>query len=208
MALINITPSTTDRALFIGSTGCGKTYLMVELSGEFYGVKQIQILNTKSDTGINTIDAPNVDRLEDVARYKFPEYPLVIYTPCGEELADEEILDNWCQWIYDRKNTHAVIDELTQLGSGVHPKKGLLNLATRGRDRNISVFYGTQRPLGIPKIVYTESQHIYKFHLADEDDRKAVKKYTHPLMVNQAQDEHGFHYFKTGTRKVIYIKSI
>ena len=208
MKTINISPGDTDRALFVGSTGCGKTHAMIKLSEQFYGVKQIQILNTKSDSGINALDAPNVDSIELLPLYPFPEHPLVIYTPSGAELADTTILDDWCNWIYLRKNTHAIVDELTQLGSGTYPKMGLLNLATRGRDRHVSAFYGTQRPVAIPKIAFTESQYIYKFWLSDIKDRKSLADSTHPGMVRQVQDPHGFHFFKTGNRKVFYIKNI
>jgi hypothetical protein len=192
----------------MGATGSGKTYAMLKLMESYYGVKQIQLLDTKNDSGIAELDAPVVEHLDDLPEYTFPEYPLVIYRPAGEELADLECLDLWCQWIYMRKNTHAVIDELTQLGNSTHPKMGFLNMLTRGRDRNISVFMGTQRPVGIPKIAYTESQHFYKFYLADEDDRKSVKKYTHPAMIGQVPTKHGFHYYKVGSRTVYLIKTL
>jgi len=208
MALIKISPGETERALFCGSTGCGKTWLMLKLAEDYYGEKQIQILNTKSDSGINELDAPNISELHLLPAYTFPEYPVVIYTPTGSELADLETLDAWCQWIYERGNTHAIVDEITQLGNGTYPKMGFLNMVTRGRDRGVSVFYGTQRPVAIPKIAYTESQHFYKFHLASEDDRKSIAGYTHPHMRTQAEDKHGFHYFQVGTRKVYYVKSI
>ena len=205
---VNISPKDTDRSMFVGSTGSGKTWLMLKLLEPMYGVKQIQILNTKSDTGINEIDAPNVSTIDDLAQYKFPEHPLVIYTPSGDELADLGNLDDWCNWCYARKNTHAVIDEITQVTNSTYPKMGLLNLATRGRDRHVSAFYGSQRPVGIPKIIYTESQNFYKFFLADLDDRKAMAKSTHPYMLAQAWDQYSFHFFRTGTRKVYLIKSV
>lgn len=206
--LIKIAPGPTDRAMFVGSTGTGKTHLMLNQAEHFYGVKQIQILNTKSDSGINELDVPNLTSIDELPQYTFPEYPVVVYTPSGEELADLQNLDDWCNWCYARRNTHAIIDEITQLGNGTYPKMGLLNLATRGRDRNVSAFYGTQRPVGVPKIIYTESQHFYKFYLADLDDRKAIAKYTHPSMIHQAWDQHGFHYYKVGSRKVFYIKGL
>ena len=99
-----------------------------------------------------------------------------------------------------------MVDEVTQLGNATYPKMGLLNLATRGRDRNVSVFYGSQRPLGIPKIIYTESQNFYKFFLSSLSDRKAFAENTHPYMVSQAWDQYSFHFFRQGTRQVYLIK--
>ncbi len=206
--LLNIAPGDKDRAMFLGATGSGKTWLALKLAERFFGEKQIQILNSKDDSTINEIDAPNVSTLDDLAQYKFPEHPIVIYTPNGEELSDLQALDDWCNWCYLRRNTHAFIDELTQLGSGTYPKMGLLNLATRGRDRRVSAFFCSQRPVGIPKIVYTEAQYYYKFYLADVKDRKAVANYTMPSMILQVKDPHGFHFFKAGTRKVYYVKGV
>ena len=191
--------------MFVGSTGSGKTWLMLKLLEPIYGSKQIQILNSKSDSGINELDVPNVSSIDDLTQYPFPDFPVVVYTPTGEELADLANLDDWCNWCFLRRNTHAVIDEVTQVTNGTYPKMGLLNLATRGRDKNVSAFYGSQRPVGVPKIIYTETQNFYKFYLADEDDRKRMAKYTHPSMFAQAWDLHSFHYFRQGTRQVFLV---
>jgi len=207
--LVNIYPNNSDRCVFIGGTGSGKTYTMLEICAQrYYGEKQIQILNTKSDSTINRLDAPNVTDIDELPRYKFPEYPVVIYTPCAEELIDFKCMDDWCQWIYNRTNTHAMIDETSQLSNGTKAGIGLTNLACRGRDRNVSAMFATQRPVGIPRIVASESQHFYKFWLGDEDDRASVAKKTSPAMSRQVKHVHGFHYYKAGTNKVFYFKSI
>lgn len=208
MSRISLLPEMDSRALFIGMTGAGKTWAQLKLLEPHYGKRQIEILDTKGDNLIAQIDAPVVDKLEDAPLYTFPEYPLVIYRPSGEELADPGVLDDWCQWVYDRKNTTAWIDELSQLGNSTRPKMGFLNMLTRGRSRGVTVYMGSQRPVGIPKIAYTESQYIYKFYLADVKDRQRVAEYTHPSMVHQTKDKHGFHYFRVGDRKVYYVKSL
>lgn len=205
---VSLLPEKDSRALFIGMNGSGKTWAQLKLLEPYYGVRQIEILDTKGDDLIGDLDAPVVERLEDAPLYTFPQYPLVIYRPGGEELADPGVLDDWCQWIYDRKNTIAFIDELSQLGNSTRPKMGYLNLLTRGRSRGIAVYQGTQRPVGIPKIAYTESRYIYKFYLADVLDRKRVAEYTHPSMLHQTKDKHGFHFYKVGDRRVYYVKSL
>lgn len=206
--MLNIIPKVGNRSLFLGQTGSGKTFCMLHLLGAYYGRYQIQILNTKGDPSIDALDAPVVRHIDEVHLFRWPKYPVVIYEPDGDELHDLEILDDWCQWIYDRQNTVAVIDELTQVASGAKARPGFLNLITRGRIRNCTVFLGTQRPAWVPKIAYTEAQHFYKFYLADADDRKRVASVTHPAMMGQPKYKHGFHYFEVGTRKVYEFRSI
>lgn len=205
---MNLVPQEGTRSLFLGQTGSGKTHAMLRLLAPFYGGTQIEILDTKADDSIAQLDAVFVSSLDDVSEYPFPEYPMVVYQPSGEELANLDYLDAWCQWIYERKNTVAVIDELTQLGNSTKPRMGFLNLLTRGRSRNITAFMGTQRPVGIPKIAYTESQNFYKFYLADLKDRQRVAEYTHPAMMRQTVGKHGFHYYNPSDRKVFQFHSI
>ncbi len=176
--------------------------------GNFYQVRQIQILDTKADEHIENLDAPIVENLELLGKYKAEKYPLVIYRPTGEELADQKVLDAWCQWIYERGHTVAYIDEVTQLGNSTNPKMGFLNMITRGRSRDVTVLMGTQRPVGVPRIVFTETQYFYKFYLADMQDRKRVAEFTHPVMIYQPKSKYGFLFYKVGDRKVYEIKSI
>lgn len=205
---MKLLPKPGDRALFLGQTGSGKTHAMLTLLAPYVGHTQIQILDTKADDSIAQMNAPFVHHLDEVTEYAFPEYPIVVYQPSGEELADLEYLDAWCQWVYERRHTVAVIDELTQLGNSTRPRMGFLNMLTRGRTRKVTCFMGTQRPVGIPKIVYTESQHFYKFYLADLKDRQRVAEFTHPAMIRQTVGKHGFHYFTPGDRKVYQFHTI
>jgi hypothetical protein len=205
---VNIYPTLTTRSLLVGQTGSGKTYAALRLLGHFYGVRQIQILDTKGDDNIDNLDAPLVENLELLGAYKADKYPLVIYRPTGAELADQKVLDAWCQWIYERGHTIAYIDEITQLGNSTNPKMGLLNMLTRGRSKDVTVLMGTQRPVGVPRIVFTETQYFYRFYLADIQDRKRVTEFTHPAMIYQPKSEHGFLFYKAGSRTVYEIKSI
>lgn len=206
---LNIYPKLTSRTLLVGQTGSGKTYAALKLLAHFYSVRQIQILDTKGDDNIDKIDAPVVERLEVITKYNDPdEYPIVIYRPNGEELADPAMLDAWCQWIYERESTVAYIDEVSQLGNSTKPRMGFLNLLTRGRSKDVTVLMGTQRPVGVPRIVFTETQYFYRFYLADVQDRKRVTEFTHPAMINQPKSRYGFLFYRAGDRKVYEIKSI
>lgn len=206
---IDIYPRVGQRSIIIGKTGTGKTYVILRLIRPFYGKHQIQILATKEDDKILSLPAPVVTSYQDLNDYPFPEYPMVIYYPNGFELSQPEVLDAWCEWVYMRKNTVAVVDELTKTVKGTYMPPGMLDMYTRGRSQNVTVFAGTQRPRGIPPTVYDEAEHFYKFYLTDIKDRKRVAEFTHPHMKNQVRDPHGFHYFSPYKGdEVYYINSI
>ena len=206
---MRIIPDSGSRSILIGKTGTGKTTVALELIRRMKNAGQVEILATKEDDKLLSLPIPIVDKLSEVHKYTYDKYPVVMYYPSGEELADLEKLDAWCQWCYLRKNTRAFIDEVTQVTSSTKPGPGLLNLYTRGRSQNVTAIAGTQRPSGVPKILYTEAENFYKFYLSDEKDRIRVAEFSHPLMREQVADMHGFHYFNPGkSNHVYYVKDI
>lgn len=206
---MNIFPKVGERSIFFGKTGTGKTTAMLHMAKRFLGKHQIQLIATKEDKAILSMGYPVVTSISKIHEYKFPEYPFVIYYPNGAELGEPEILDAWCQWIYDRKRTVAIIDEMSQVAHSTHPKAGFLNLYTRGRSQEVTVLAGTQRPRGLPPVAYTEAENFYKFFLTDIKDRKRVAEMTHPKMAEQVADMHGFHFYNPKrSNNLFYIKSI
>lgn len=197
-----------QRAFFVGKTRSGKTYAMLQAMKPFVGHTQVQILNSKNDRTLRNIPgAKYVYSLAEINQYKFPEYPIVVYIPMGEEM-NPKFLDKWCQWIYERGNTLAFVDEITQVAEGTRPGQGFINLYTRGAARGITVFGGNQRPRNLPKICETESEHFYVFRLKSEEDRKHVAQFTHPAVIRPVTDKHGFFYYPDGDDKVYYVKSL
>lgn len=206
---MNIWPEPGSRSIFIGKTGSGKTFGMLKTAHRFLHERQIQLLATKEDKGILSLPYPIVNKLSEVSKYKFPDYPFVIYYPMGDELADKEKLDRWCEWVYQRKHTVAMIDEVTQVADKVRPRPGFLDLYTRGRSQDITVLAGNQRPVGLPVVALSEAEHFYRFYLARREDRKTVSDYTHPVMLQQVRDKHGFFYYSPNrSNNVFYIKSL
>ncbi|MBX6362128.1 MAG: hypothetical protein IRZ03_18900 [Acidobacterium ailaaui] len=204
-----IIPTPGERLFAVGRTGSGKTTAILRIAAALSRKRQVQVLATKDDPGILSLPVPVVSRLAQVSAFKFPEYPVVIYHPSGDEMT-VDYLDAWCEWCYERKHTVAVIDELTQVvKSPIAVSPGFLNLYTRGRTQDVTVLAGTQRPRRVPAECFTEAEYIYKFALNDERDRKRVAEFTHPAMENQVRHKHGFHVYSLhAPDKVFYVESI
>lgn len=214
---VNILPKLTTRTAIVGSTGSGKSYAAAYILERMAGVRQIEILDTKGDDNLTRLALDTggavVQHINELNEYKFTEYPIVIYRPTGEEMGNMEILDEWCQWVYNRGESIYYIDELTMLNGGsTYPKAGFLNLLTRGRSRGCTGLYGTQRPSGVPFIAWTEAQQIMVFRLAWAQDRVKVAQFSHPDLAKPLPfgkgNEHSFWYFKTDSRKPLFIKTI
>lgn len=197
-----------ERVAFVGQTGSGKTTAIIALLDRLWGVRQIQVQDGKGDSGWKRLAVPHVTRLETVIRYRWPQYPMVIWTPTPRDLKERDPLDAWCQWVYDRHHTIAVVDEVTLICPGTDPTLGLLSILTRGRDLDITTIVGTQRPRRVPLIMFTEAQHIFCFFLQDKKDRERVAEFTHPIMAQEVPDDHGFWYYNVGARKAQYFPSI
>lgn len=202
--MIDIYPKEGERSFFAGKTGTGKTTTMILMGSRFWGDYQIQVLATKEDKMILALPVPIVRTIHDLKKYPFPDYPMVVYYPDGNELHDQDILDGWCEWIFQRGNTVAIIDELTQVAYGTMPKPGFLNMYTRGRSQNVTVLAGNQRPVSVPAIVYTEAENFYKFYLGWNKDREKVMQFTTNAMATQVKDKYGFHYYNPNRSNDVY----
>lgn len=201
---INLAPKLGERAVFAGQTGSGKTTAMLKMLPLYYGRRQIMIADTKGDPVLERLAGPVATKLRDLPKVaKWPENPVVIYRPNANELADLVMLDAFCDWVYRRKHTILMIDELGQFGAGSHAGPGLTSIFARGRTADITVLAGTQRPISVPIIALTESQLFYIFRLIFENDRKRVAMYTHPQLQTPPISPYGVKAYRTGASEPI-----
>lgn len=56
------------------------------------------------------------------------------------------------------------------------PVLGQKACASRGASRDVGMIVGTQRGIGIPRIIITQSTLAYTFGIPDADDRKMVAR--------------------------------
>lgn len=170
-----------QRVTFIGQTGSGKSVIarfflkLARASGW-----RIVIVDPKKDwmrylgqkmpfatKGLGTVDSPWL--VEDF----YPKFAVQIFQP----LEWDDTCKQFFKEIIAAKNTIVYIDEITQLATANNVPKELKIIWTQGRALNIGAWCATQRPLGIPEIIKSQSEVWFLFRVNSKDDREVVKGY-------------------------------
>ncbi len=205
----SLAPALGERAIFAGQTGSGKTTAILKALTVYYGKRQIIIADTKNDPTIESLAGPVATELKDLPKLaKWPDNPLVIYRPVAGELSDLTILDAFCDWVYRRGKTILVIDELGQFSAGSHAGPGLTSVFARGRTAEVTVLAGTQRPVNVPIIAFTESQLFFIFRLLFRNDRERLARYTHPALIDPPTSPFGCKIYRNGDSEPIEYVSL
>jgi DNA helicase HerA-like ATPase len=107
------------------------------------------------------------------------------------------------QWIYMRRNTVVVIDELMEVApSSLSYPRYLKGILTRGRQLGIGCWCLTQRPKEIPIISMTESTHFFIFRLNIDEDRERISKIIgHKELMIQPKIPYSFWYYNVRSNK-------
>lgn len=163
-------PGPSDRAMFIGITGSGKTTVAEYLlRWRTYRV----VLDVKG-----TITWAGYERHESLDTLMRSDGPRLLYRPAFEELENEEVLDSFFRWVYLRKNCTCYVDEIQGVASATRYPLYLAACLQRGRERGVSLWASTQRPAKIPLIFLTESEHCFTFRLKLPEDRDRMEEVT------------------------------
>jgi energy-coupling factor transporter ATP-binding protein EcfA2 len=204
--LSQLAPRSGERAVMLGQTGCGKSYFMRSLLGAYIGRRQVFVVDTKHDPIWSRLKgARYVATLGGLQRAKFPHVPLVVWRPSGLEANNFDTFDAFYAWIYARGNSVIFVDEVAQTVPGItNYGAGFADVITRGRVRGIIAFFGSQRPVMVPRIVYSESTKFFTFFVSDRRDRTTIAAFTNEALSQPVPDQHGFWFYNTKTRKSQY----
>lgn len=185
-------PRTDEHCAILGCTGSGKTTLAfwVLSNAPFDRMPYI------------AIDYKNDELLAQISRVKeldlsdpIPERPgLYVVRPLPSEAEDVE---KWLWRIWEKGSTGLYIDEAYLLPN----KEAIKNILAQGRSLRIPVIAASQRPVDVPRSIFTEASHIAVFRLNDDRDKKTVREFTPKFMMfapggaeRRLPDYHSFWY--------------
>jgi energy-coupling factor transporter ATP-binding protein EcfA2 len=161
-------PGRSDRVALIGTTGSGKTTLAEQLLPL---LPYVVVYDTKGR--INWGPRWHLHRNFDALRKDSHRH--LVFRPDYAQVRNVDAVDRFFAWIFARGNTTVYADEVTDFCQQptVYPFQ-FGRCITRGRELGVTVWCGSQRPAGIPKICLTESETTFVFFLKSFDDRKRV----------------------------------
>ena len=202
-------PRPGEKVCLVGQTGSGKSYAARRLAGAYYGRRQIIVADLKHDPMWNGLDAQIIRKASQLPRARFPRVPVVVWRPDGDAAHDMHLMDSLFAWVYRRGNTVLVVDEVSAMvGGPTSYGPGFGDLVTRGRVRECTCIMGTQRPVMVPRIVFSESVKFGVFYLVDKRDRDTVAAFSAAEVAAPVGDRHGLWWVDTRQRSATYLPSL
>ncbi len=179
-------PRIDERVAILGGTGTGKTTQAAWLLSlaQFDRMPYIAI-DYKGDDLL-----AKIDRLEEIGTHEtIPSKPgLYVVRPLPSDI---EAVENWLWKIWEAGNTGLYVDEAYLLPN----KNAIKNILAQGRSLRIPVIAASQRPVDVPRSLFTEASHISVFRLNDRRDKKTVEEFTPDAMLEKRlPDYHSFWY--------------
>jgi hypothetical protein len=203
-------PQKGERALIVGQTGTGKTFLVIWLLERMAGSPFV-IYDTKSEDKFTKLPSSAVvtswsqvlDAIDD------HELDYIIFRPPVSDIAEPKILDGYLQRHYDDlPDVAAYVDEIYTFHNGGRAGPGLLALLTRGRSRGISTIISTQRPAWLSNFALTEAQKFYVLNLIDKKDKKRLGDVIPDFADAPRLDPYHFYFYLSGSEKYLLMKPV
>lgn len=205
-----------QRALFIGKTGSGKSYLaryMLKVARSKGW--RIVIIDPKRDwMGRSTkrrkfAEKPpgTIDNPVLVSEFR-PEIAVQIIQPAA--WSDE--VGRFLMAIMATGNTIIYFDELTQLVTANFVPIEFAIPFTQGRSVNVACWAGTQRPVGLPRLVKDQASIIFLFRVTSYKDREVLGPYMSvedaPEVINKTLPERYFWYYEETMPRPVLVRPL
>lgn len=194
-----------NRVSFAGKTGSGKTFAAGFLLGK---IGRKIVIDPKDSPAIddwNLIpwDEQSINLLRDPDERASIR---VIEPPGGY---DKDGFPNWdpvFDMAWDLAPVTIYLDEMYSVAKNGNMSYHLRRLYTQGREHGIGIWASTQRPMNVPKEMFTEAEWGMIFMLKRAKDRKEVADDTgYDLIEEPIRDEHGLWvYYETWSDPIYY----
>ena len=194
-----------EHVSIVGMTGCGKTVL-----AEVYmaGCDSVIKLDTKQEYDSRRADGEEPWRgliegedytvcrsLDEVINSDFGR--IIYVVPWDEQ--DDEHYDTLFKFCFEQGDITVWVDEvMTVCQSPQKYPKFLKAILTAGRSRRCRFVGCTQRPTGIPNIIFANTTHFFTFALNQPVDRKKMVEITGCEKLYEKPPKYYFWYFKDG----------
>ena len=197
--------ATNERAVFVGKTGSGKTYLARALAE---GVERLVVFDPKG-----TLWKPDwalVDWSDAGEKLLRKQQPCRLRVPAP--LRGQPPWEYYMGLVWEAGDCLTYIDEVYGVAlPGRPPSPELSALYTRGRERGVGTWGATQRPAWVPLFVISEAEWAFCFKLQLEDDRVAMVKRTGApefAIPVPAADRYGFRFYNAQWEHARYSRGV
>lgn len=180
MNLHQLNPKVSDRAVFIGQTGTGKSTLARYLLRQRQACIVLDV-NDSLDWHIPNKDYPKGEYLVITSIEQLidkQDYPRLIFKPAIEDSENFELFDLFFKTVFLMGKVTVYIDEAYAVTKNQSIPFYYKACLTRGRVKGIETWTATQRPSFIPSFILSESENAYVFKLRYPADVKKVSEYT------------------------------
>lgn len=190
----------SDRAVFVGATGTGKTTLA---KGLMYGRKRIAVLDPKRTFWLPDSWSPTT--YTTVAEFSRHEYQgPAIYRPTVQEI--DALCEDFFAICFEEGNLTVYVDEAASVTKTTKAAHSYERCLREGRERNVGTWSATQRPVFLPRVIFTESEHMFIFRLRHPDDRERMEDYTDPQIESRVPRGHQFWYYNDSTQRLKFYR--
>lgn len=191
-------PGAAHRTSVLGATGTGKTILGAWLlSKQNFETRPWVCLDFKNEILWDKIGDPPMRRL-DLGSMPGKKGLYRMRINPGEE----EDLEDWLWKVWSKENIGIFCDEVTLM-----PDRNAFKACLRqGRSKLIPMILCSQRPVDVPREVWTESQYIASFRLNDVRDYKTVNGFSAGFDLSQPLPKYHCHWVDIAERQHFVLK--
>lgn len=186
-----------QRTVVIGSTGSGKSVFLAWLLSTRQTIdwksRPAVIFDWKRERLLNSLGAKKWG-----LHQRPPTRPgLYIVHPEIDELGPTDEFLNRC---WEQEDIGLVFDEAAEL----EKSRAINRIMKQGRSKNIACISGTQRPVWLPRSVFSEADYFALLRLNDDDDKRTVKRFINADVYRKLEPYHSLYYDVAGDRAAIF----